>query len=133
MCFVASINTKKQYAPYDITVYKICQIKDNCAISLYFDFKYKIGKLNEPIELHYTTTEYKDMIIHRGYYSYRNISSKLKCTLFFNYVYIKNVLTSDRAVAKFIIPKGTAFYENEQGEIISENIIYTGVYYAYYG
>lgn len=39
MCFVASINTKKQYAPYDITVHKICRIKDNCAISLYFDFK----------------------------------------------------------------------------------------------
>lgn len=132
MCFVASINTKKQYAPYDITVHKICRIKDNCAISLYFDFKYKIGKLNEPIELYYTTTEYKDMIIFKGYYSYRDILSKLKCTPFIRHTYIK-MPTSTKVVAKFIIPKGTAFYENEQGEIISENIIYTGVYYAYYG
>lgn len=133
MCFVASINTKKQYAPYDITVHKICQIKDNCAISLYFGFKYKIGKLNEPVELHYITTEQKDMIIYKGYYSYRNILSKLKRTTFIRYAYIENVPPSTMVVAKFIIPKGTAFYENEQGEIISENIIYTGVYYAYYG
>lgn len=52
MCFLAPINTKKQYASYDITVHKICQIKDNCTISLYFSFKYKIGKLNKPVKLY---------------------------------------------------------------------------------
>lgn len=132
MCFIASINTKKQYAPYDITVYKICHIEDNCAISLYFYFKYKIGKLNEPVELHYTTTAYKDIIICNGYHSYRKILSNLKLDTFVTFIRRnKAVSIHPRVIAKFIIPKGTAFYENEQGEIVSENIIYTGSYYAY--
>lgn len=132
MCFIASINTKKQYAPYDITVYKICHTEDNCAISLYFYFKYKIGKLNEPIELHYTTTAYKDMRICNGYHSYRKILSSLKLDTFVTFIgHNKTVSINPRVIAKFIIPKGTAFYENEQGEIVSENIIYTGSCYAY--
>lgn len=132
MCFIASINTKKQYAPYDIIVYKICHIKDNCAISLYFYFKYKIGKLNEPVELHYITTACKDMRICDGYHSYRKILSSLKLDTFVTFIRRnKTVFIHPRVIAKFIIPKGTAFYENEQGEIVSENIIYTGSYYAY--
>ena len=31
-------------------------------------------------------------------------------------------------IAKFIIPKGTEYYENEEGEIVSSQIMWTGQY-----
>ena len=31
-------------------------------------------------------------------------------------------------IATFIIPKGSNYFENDRGEIVSSNIIYTGKY-----
>ena len=32
----------------------------------------------------------------------------------------------DSEIGKFIIPKGTEYYENEYGEIVSSQIVWTG-------
>ena len=37
-------------------------------------------------------------------------------------------LNNAYSIATFIIPKGSEYYENKAGEIVSSNIIYTGKY-----
>ena len=37
-------------------------------------------------------------------------------------------LYNDYYIGTFIIPKGSIYYENSKGELVSSNIIYTGKY-----
>lgn len=128
----------RKVAKRDITVYKLGFISENNFISLYQDYIYEIKKINKEIELK-PDLFYKDGLgdngaIYKGYHSYVYISmpysgldsycriiylgKKPHCIRLLNLYY----------VAAFIIPKGSEYYENSKGEIVSSNIIYTGKY-----
>ena len=141
MCWIGK--NACRIARRDITVYKIRCISKNIFTSLYQNYVYKIGKVNKDIvlipDIRYNVNgvfRIEDPLcaIYRGYHSYTSISmpysnlglfsrtiylGKLSCT-----VWLKNYLY----VATFIIPEGSNYFENDRGEIVSSNIIYTGKY-----
>ena len=142
MCWVGK--NACRIARRDIVVYKMGSIYGNTFISLYQNYIYKIGKINKDIvlvpDIGYEVAgvfSIEDPLytIYKGYHSYTSISisysdlglysrtiylGKLPYTLWLrnNYYYI----------ATFIIPEGSNYFENDRGEIVSSNIIYTGKY-----
>ena len=141
MCWIGKYACK--IARRDIVVYKIGSISENKFVSLYQNYVYEIRKLNKdivlvPNRLYNVNGVFRieDPLyaIYGGYHSYTSISmpysdlgtysrtiyvGKLAHTMWLkNYCYI----------ATFIIPEGSNYFENDRGEIISSNIIYTGKY-----
>ena len=141
MCWIGK--NACRIARRDIAVYKMGSISENIFISLYQNYIYEIGKLNKDIvlvpDMRYDINgvfRIEDPLcsIYRGYHSYTSVSmsysdlglcsrtiylGKLPHTLWLkNYYYI----------ATFIIPEGSNYFENDRGEIVSSNIIYTGKY-----
>lgn len=71
------------------------------------------------------------MYINQGYHSFKKFTKKesiynINCCHFGKRIVI---IGPKEVVVKFIIPKGTVYYENSSGKIVSENIICTGKYY----
>ena len=134
MCWIGK--NACRIARRDITVYKLGRILKNEFISLYQDYTYEIKSINEEITLiplkH--PTFYPLCMIREGYHSYISISMPYsKLGLFSRKVYLgKNLSTlwlcNPYYIATFIIPKGSKYFENIYGEIVSSNIIYTGKY-----
>lgn len=126
MCFIAHPSTMPHKASYDIPVFKICRLEENNIMAKYHDFLYKPKTLNKQITLE-PYVHYDHFVIQSGYHSYRNLVKTSTCW----YKCGDNeVLAGDNEVlAEFIIPKGTLYYENFKGELVSENIIFTGKYY----
>ena len=141
MCWIGKYACR--IAIRNIVVYKMGSIYENIFISLYQNYIYEIGKLNKDIvlvpDMRYDINgvfRIEDPLcsIYRGYHSYTSVSmsysdlglcsrtiylGKLPHTLWLkNYYYI----------ATFIIPEGSNYFENDRGEIVSSNIIYTGKY-----
>ena len=137
MCWIGK--NACRIARRDIAVYKMGSISENIFISLYQNYIYEIGKINKDIvlvpDIRYNVIGDPLCTIYRGYHSYTSISmsysdlglysrtiylGKLPYTLWLrnNYYYI----------ATFIIPEGSNYLENDRGEIVSSNIIYTGKY-----
>ena len=141
MCWIGKYACR--IARRNIVVYKMGSIYENIFISLYQNYIYEIGKLNKDIvlvpDMRYDINgvfRIEDPLcsIYRGYHSYTSVSmsysdlglcsrtiylGKLPHTLWLkNYYYI----------ATFIIPEGSNYFENDRGEIVSSNIIYTGKY-----
>lgn len=136
MCWIGRCIRK--IAKRDITVYKLGRISENNFISLYKDYTYEIKKTNKEIELKpdiFCDSEL-DFIgaIYKGYHSYIYISMPYSgLELCSRAIYLGKrlhylSLCNPYYVAAFIIPKGSEYYENSKGEIVSSNIIYTGKY-----
>lgn len=95
------------------------------------DFFYKPNIINEEIKLvlidylynNYYWHRMNKMMIEDGYHSYNNRGI---CSLF-SRDYILDYASASH-FGKFIIPKGTEYYENKQGEIVSSQIMWTGEY-----
>lgn len=132
MCFRARTKEEqtKYYAAYDMVVYKICINSDNGLLSLFYSYPYKLGQLNKPIQLQPIIRKGADWFsIEQGYHSFKKFLKKEPALNSISYCYFKKqmILIGIREViVEFIIPKGTAYYENNDGEIVSENIICTG-------
>lgn len=109
---------KKNKGPKE--VYKIL---DGTA-SPYMNFAYKLGRLNTEIDLTPITVSDKQpstninvymTLIYEGYHSYSNIGHAI-------YMSKKHVI-GDIKVYKCIIPRNAYYYENDDGEVVSSNII----------
>lgn len=126
MCFIDLPSAMPHKASCDMPVFKICRLVEDNVLAKYYDFLYKPKALNEHITLRpYMNSGY--LAIQRGYHSYRNL---VKISAYW-YKCNDNELFTDgnEVLAEFIIPKGTLYYANFRGELVSENIIFTGKYY----
>ena len=134
MCWIGK--NACRIARRDITVYKLGRILNNEFISLYQDYTYEIKSINEEITLipHKHPVFYPLYMICEGYHSYTSISTPYsELGLFSRKVYLGKKLSTlwlcnTYYIATFIIPKGSEYFENTVGEIVSSNIIYTGKY-----
>lgn len=148
MCWIENIgNLDLQTADKDIEVYKIVSdaSKQSCkSIIQGFTYKASIRYETDAMELEesslgsafYTT----DLIcITKAYHSYTKIRFTLKKPYepYSDFVYkgiiAGNLLMPIRIdnpyyVATFVIPKGSQYAVNWKGEIVSNQIIYTGKY-----
>ena len=112
--------------------------------SLYQNYTYYPKELNKAVTLVpvvYTTKVSKlrpsEMrIIYEGYHSYKRIAlddhyQNFRCLCLGNYnPALKESLEGYKfcCIGTFIIPKGTEYFENKYGYIVSSEIIYTGKY-----
>ena len=131
-------------AERDIVVYKLGHVIETTKEfqSLYQNYTYYPKGLNKVVTLVpivYTTEVSKlrsseTGIIYEGYHSYKSISLPFNGLGFsFRFILLGNImerigLYNDYYIATFIIPKGSTYYENSNGELVSSNIIYTGKY-----
>lgn len=115
--------SKAKIAEKDIVVYKYTSnILDNSIFtSDIISFLYNKDEINIDIDLFSFNVVkclfLKIIIITEGYHSFKNIKLLKK-----SYLYD----SESCKIAKFIIPKGSSYYKNNDGEIVSSNIIYTG-------
>ena len=143
-------------AEKDIEVYKIGCWKNKGFSPYYCDtFIYKPNIPNKEIKLVMNNRACLNIFyIDEGYHSYSgecfvelfnkdvnfvgvfSIGSilkkpkvKKKNIIYFDKIYfIHEHIDDSFIIGKFIIPKGTEYYKNEVGEIVSSNIIWTGEY-----
>lgn len=117
MCWSTYKKPIKKKLKVNKTVYKTgSENRDDSFSPYYYDaFIYLRDKPNKKIKIDidfyptpFITKPYWD--INEGYHSFKSVSMSITLR-----------------TAKFIIPKGTTFYQNEYDEIVSENIIYKGV------
>ena len=72
--------------------------------------------------------------IYEGYHSYKDIAMPYSdLRPYYRTIYLGKIAEDIRlnnvySIATFIIPKGSEYYENKAGEIVSSSIIYTGKY-----
>ena len=140
-------NTKKyrKVADKDIFVYKI-GYKDGNGFSPYYrdEFIYNANMPNEEIKLYVNSSQVFDFRVDEGYHSYSEECYVRECITDNIDIYspvsekINNFDNYDEiyeqfAIGKFIIPKGSEYYENEYGEIVSSQIIWTGERYPING
>ena len=134
MCWIGKCDVK--IAKRDFYVYKLGKVSDRGFKSLYQNFIYEPKEINKKVELNPIQffLDESSYVIYEGYHSYKEI------TMHYSELYIDSRMvhlgkTVDRInlfnlyyIATFIIPKGSEYYENEDGELVSSNIIYTGKY-----
>ena len=144
MCWAERLeNTNIQIADKDIKVYKIvtCANKQSC-VSVVKNFNYIANVLYKIPTLEYDEIARKCKIlkIEKAYHSYTGI--QFVCNSTFRVakgVYrCKSIILGNRRmlmsfendgyIATFIIPKGATYIINTKGEIVSNQIIYTGRY-----
>ncbi len=140
MCWIGKCDVK--IAEQDFYVYKIGRVSDKGFSSLYQNFIYIPGVLNEEVKMspiihnyniHELMKDYYGMI-YEGYHSYKDIAMPYSdLGLHSRTIYLGKIAENIRlnniySIATFIIPKGSEYYENNNGEIVSSNIIYTGKY-----
>lgn len=134
MCWY-EVKCEPKVAMKDIKVFKIVtSASEEQCISLFQGHTYETQKCNTPIELIYDVIT---RTINEGYHSYAALIPirqgvphpsedrvYWKC---YNQI-ISCLINTNRAVAEFIIPKGSVYITNLKGDIVSSNIIYTGNY-----
>lgn len=107
MCFHSTEYAKRKTAKTDMECWKLLK-KGRGYKSNYKNFLYKKGVINPLVEL-YKSSWYE---INQGYHSYR--SEKEAKYAFIPYLH---------KLCKFIIPAGTHYYANVEGEYVSEKIM----------
>lgn len=144
MCWAERLeNTNIQIADKDIKVYKIvtCANKQSC-VSVVKNFNYTANILYKIPTLEYDeiARRYKVLKIEKAYHSYTGIQFICNSTFHIvNGVYrCKSIILGNRRmiisfendgyIATFVIPKGSQYAINWKGEIVSNQIIYTGKY-----
>lgn len=140
--FIKNPEKYHKIAVKDIVVYKFGNVKEKVFSSSFFSlFPYKPDVINEHEELSYIKMgkgKYRERMINKGYHSYSgeckidNINIVHDPNVFKIYSkdkknnkYVINAYVHEK-IGVFIIPKGTEYYENEKGEIVSSTIIWTG-------
>ena len=142
MCWIEVLrNVKYQVADKDIKVYKIVTWanKRSC-VSIIKNFNYTANTLYKvpTLECNEIARRYGTLKIEKAYHSYTGIQFvcdsafhmtqgiyRCKHIIFGNrrmFISFKN----DSYIATFIIPKGAIYIINSCGEIVSNQIIYTG-------
>ena len=142
MCWTCNINKlKAQIAKEDINVYKIVKkaTKEYC-ISPFMDYTYYSKDIQPSLTLG-VTIEPRSIFakITEGYHSYYSVNfvcDSIVPNIFGGCVKTIQCGNRDRIfrvdnslyLATFIIPSGYVYFTNEEGEIVSNKIRYTGKY-----
>ena len=136
MCWIGTEAVQK-IAERDFYVYKIGKvIRDDIFISDIRGYSYIPKCPNRIVSLIPYNLYGGGDIIDAGYHSYKwiaidNTNPYERCLYLGNY---DNALKENLSlyghcyIGTFIIPKGTKYFENEYGHIVSSDIIYTGKY-----
>lgn len=134
MCWIGR-KYNKQVAKRDFYVYKIGMVLGNTFVSLFQKHIYRIKKSNPIIPLKPVKDNYEIIEIETGYHSYKEVAIEFCQNLYSRYIYLGDAikgfvndlsLYSHLYLCTFIVPKGSEYYINTRGEIVSSNIIYTG-------
>lgn len=120
-CLEGEYNEITEILNRDIIVYKIVTKRrlfpffKNSYFSPYYDYKYKKKKVNtSPLQIGFgKEDEYLNIVVENGFHSFRTIKDLKKSVLW----------ASDYAIAKFIIPKGSAVIINDT-QIVSDKIMF---------
>lgn len=136
MCWV-SIVVNKQVAKRDFYVYKIGTVMGTTFCSLFKKHIYRTKDINIPILLELKKDSTSIMTsTERGYHSYKEVA--LEFTSYkksWRPIYLGDAVRGyvddlifyrKLYLGTFIVPKGSEYYINNRGEIVSSNIIYTG-------
>jgi len=127
MCWTSVKIPKLKVAKYNIPVFKVMSLtsKADTLSSIYMGFNYEIGK-------EYTSTIGEVFgspvyCIDEGFHSYSlgcTVSAIGKLTMVFasKTVHQLDVYGSETILVKCIIPKGSSYYLNENGEYVSNKI-----------
>lgn len=128
MCWFGKIG-QKQIAQEDTRVLKVLRVKDDKYYAYWFPFEYEFGKLYET-ELGVKCKDYVE--IAEGFHCYSNLLGVVKkenrCTIqimdysgakldWYRGTFYKLVLVA------CTIPKGSEYYINDYGKIVSNKII----------
>lgn len=138
MCWLSKKKKAARIAVEDILVYKVMYRKPNNGRfrSLYRRMDYEPEKIYwtdvNPISI--DSPLYPEMMIDKGFHSYsmdKTMATKDKYHIVIynmeNNEIVDSIFFSDNLViAKCIIPKGSKYYKNDLGEIVSDQIIITG-------
>lgn len=130
MCWLG-YSTQKHVAEKDIEVYKIGTIRGTKFVCEFKSFFYKKGVVNKELIIKEETHWSGCIAINEGYHSYERVSIKYDSlsgktkSIYRGYV-LQSYYDGFYDLATFIIPKGSIYYKNILGEIVSSNIIYTG-------
>lgn len=130
MCFFKSEKSKVLVAKRNIKVYKIGTYADNDSFNPFFyrDFEYPVNQIM------FGKVEFTN-IIYQGFHSY--IMCELVCyNTNVNVYSCKNPIycslisykVSKIYLGEFIIPKGATYCLNNNGEVVSNKLMYTGNY-----
>ena len=137
MCWVGNDPAIKKIAERDFYVYKIGKvIRDDIFVSDIRGHSYIPKCPNRIVSLIPYNLYGSGNIIDAGYHSYKWIAIDStnpheRCLYLGNYypALKENAsLYKYCCIATFIVPKGAEYFENENGHIVSSNIIYTGKY-----
>ena len=134
MCWIGRCDVK--IAKQDFYVYKLGYVSNKGFRSLYQNFIYEPKEINKKVELNpiQVFEHGSACVIYEGYHSYKDIAMPYsELGLHYRTIYLGKTVQYIRlnniySIATFIIPKGSKYYENDVGEIVSSNIIYTGKY-----
>jgi hypothetical protein len=139
MCWSGNeIEIRPHVAKGDITVYKFGNYSTEEAFFLprYMDLRYEIGKLQKKVSIKVIRPYplINVWTINEGYHSYSggNRIRIGKNGIFLSPRnrggYYSDIVAFERPVyiGRFIIPKGSTYYINRAGEVVSENIMYDG-------
>lgn len=116
MCWESNKLPVRRIAKKDIYVYKIVESIDkfNCISAVkYFQYQYnKIYTQESPIAF---DSKENVWAIKEGFHSYKTL---LKAKADYHKLHIDYYI-----IVQCIIPKGSTFYENENGEVVSDSIV----------
>lgn len=132
MCWTGNVKIAEQ----DFYVYKLGYVSDKGFRSLYQNFIYIPGVINKNVKMIPFIHNYNIYKLMKEQYgeifegSYTSMSYS-DLGLYSRIIYLGKIVQYIRlnniySIATFIIPKGSEYYENRDGEIVSSNIIYTG-------
>lgn len=133
MCWIGRKNTK-QVAKRDFYVYKVGLVMGKTFISLFQKYIYRIKRSNPIIPLKPVEDKNGITTIETGYHSYKEVAIEFCQNPNFRDIYLGDAilgfvddlkLYSHLYLGTFIVPKGSEYYINNRGEIVSSNIIYT--------
>lgn len=134
MCYNAFTEKARtaQIADKAIKVYKICTAAEHTVISYYHKCVYIPLEITYKIGIIFAKENNLDFAVG-GYHSYKSCKwyphlSKYKyLAAVIEDTYQPYYCKSSVVIAEFIIPKGTIYYENTNGEIVSNQIMFTGI------
>lgn len=134
MCYKAFTKKAKtkQVAENDIKVYKICVNTDHLVISYFRKYIYVPLEITHEISITFVE-EFGLNYVADGYHSYKSckwyphLSKHKELIAVIEDTYKTYYYKSSVVIAEFIIPKGTIYYENTNGEIVSNQIMFTGI------
>ena len=134
MCYKAFTKKAKtaQIAEKDIKVYKICVNTDHIVVSYFRKYIYVPLEITHEISITFVE-EFGLNYVADGYHSYKSckwyphVSKYNELAAVIEDTYRTYHYKSPVVIAEFIIPKGAIYYENTNGEIVSNKIMFTGI------